>query len=535
MDENGDDAPGAPPISGAGRSHAGLDLPGARGARRPRKARPLIGGISCLGLLCLIFGSNLEHFVRVWTTDENYSHGFLVPLISLYFANQAARRGPVPLRSGVGIGLGLLGFSMAGRLATVLVPVGFLGDLSFLLGSAGLCALLAGTDALRRYWFAIFFLVFMVPLPVALYTKIASPLQLMASQVATVVLNATGVPVLCEGNMMTLPGGVQMFVAEACSGMRQLTGFLALTAAVAYLSTRPAWYRAAVVASAVPIAITANVARVILTGYIMHHLDPNFASGTFHTLEGLLMMGLRPLAAPRLVLGPRPGLEPEPALAARGGGPGREARLPSRTFSRRLMSTKRSAGPRSRQGRAMSPIRRVVLCGVILTLGCAAQAGLEALTKIERPPLRGPLATIPIELGDWVGHDEPVDSRRSSRRRRPTSTSTASTRAGATPAVALWLWINYSRCGDNLRHSPEICLPSGGWTKVESECRVAAGPDGPATGRIPITRLGYAQGELVQASGFGTTSSVKGGWSTTSGACRSPAGAVTDGRPAARG
>ena len=101
-----------------------------------------------------------------------------------------------------------------------------------------------GTDVLRRYWFAFFFLIFMVPLPVALYARIASPLQLMVSQVATEVLNATGVPVLREGNMMTLPGGVQMFVAEACSGMRQLTGFLALTAAVAYLSMRPAWYRA---------------------------------------------------------------------------------------------------------------------------------------------------------------------------------------------------------------------------------------------------------------------------------------------------
>jgi exosortase/archaeosortase family protein len=81
-----------------------------------------------------------------------------------------------------------------------------------------------------------------------------------------------------------------MFVAEACSGMRQLTGFLALTAAVAYLSARPWWYRGAILASAVPIAITANVARVILTGYIMYFVDPTYASGTFHTVEGLLMM-----------------------------------------------------------------------------------------------------------------------------------------------------------------------------------------------------------------------------------------------------
>ncbi|MFO0953864.1 MAG: archaeosortase/exosortase family protein [Isosphaeraceae bacterium] len=73
--------------------------------------------------------------------------------------------------------------------------------------------------------------------------------------------------------------------------MRQLTGFLALTAAVAYLTTRPLWYRLAVVAAAVPIAMTANVARVALTGYIMYHVNPQYASGAYHTLEGLLMLG----------------------------------------------------------------------------------------------------------------------------------------------------------------------------------------------------------------------------------------------------
>jgi exosortase len=97
--------------------------------------------------------------------------------------------------------------------------------------------------------------------------------------------------VLCEGNKMTLPGGLQMFVAEACSGMRQLTGFLALTTAVAYWTTRPAWYRVVIVVSALPIALSANIARVMLTGYIMHFVNPEFALGTYHTLEGLLMMG----------------------------------------------------------------------------------------------------------------------------------------------------------------------------------------------------------------------------------------------------
>jgi exosortase len=249
-----------------------------------------VGALICIGLLVRLFWGNLEHFYYVWTTDENYSHGFLVPLISLFFANQVARRGPVAISGGQWCGGLLLVTALLVRLVTIPLPIPFLGDVGFLVGLAGLFTLICGTLAFRRYWFAFFFLIFMVPLPIALYSKIASPLQLLASRVASTVMNATGVPVLCEGNRMTLPGGLQMFVAEACSGMRQLTGFLALTTAVAYLSTRPIWYRVFIVISALPIALSANIARVMLTGYIMHFVNPQFALGTYHTLEGLVMM-----------------------------------------------------------------------------------------------------------------------------------------------------------------------------------------------------------------------------------------------------
>lgn len=249
------------------------------------------GAIICIALFKRLFQTNLDHFYYAWTTDENYSHGFLVPLISLYFATLVARSGPVPVTRGHWLGGFLLFFALLVRLVTIPLPIPFLGDIAFLVGLVGMFTMLCGTAALRRYWFGFFFLIFMVPLPVALYSKIASPLQLLASQVASTVMNATGVPVLCEGNRMTLPGGIQLFVAEACSGMRQLTGFLALTTAVAYLTARPAWYRTIIIVSALPIALSANIARVMLTGYIMHFVNPRFALGTYHTLEGLLMMG----------------------------------------------------------------------------------------------------------------------------------------------------------------------------------------------------------------------------------------------------
>jgi exosortase len=250
-----------------------------------------MGVAVCVGLFVLVFQEVLGQFCYSWSTDENYSHGFLVPFISIYFAYQVARRGPVPVERGAALGSVLLASALALRLFTIPLPIPFLGEIAFLLGLAGLFALLLGSTAIKRYWFAFFFLIFMVPLPVALYSKIASPLQLLASHVASAVMNGTGVPVLREGNKMTLPGGTQLFVAEACSGMRQLTGFLALTTAVAYLSARPIWYRIIILISALPIALSANIARVVLTGYIMHFVNPRYALGTFHTFEGLLILG----------------------------------------------------------------------------------------------------------------------------------------------------------------------------------------------------------------------------------------------------
>ncbi len=282
----------APPSRRSSDVRPGNLLELIRGSLAEPGGRPIwFAALACTALYLLLFRDVLWHFYYSWTTDENYSHGFLVPPLALYFANQATRRGPVPVEGGGALGSVMLTVSVLIGLLTIPLPIPFLGQLAFILGLGGIFALLFGGPALRRYWFSLAFLVFMVPLPVAVYTRMASPLQLLASRVASTVMNATGVPVLREGNHLTLPGGLQLFVAEACSGMRQLTGFLALTIAVAYLSTRPPWYRGLIVLSGVPIALTANIARVLLTGYIMHFLNPEYALGAFHTVEGLLMMG----------------------------------------------------------------------------------------------------------------------------------------------------------------------------------------------------------------------------------------------------
>jgi EpsI family protein len=148
----------------------------------------------------------------------------------------------------------------------------------------------------------------------------------------------------------------------------------------------------------------------------------------------------------------------------------------------------------------MSNLVRTMISGAILATGLAAQAGLERLNQTIRPPLLRSLHSIPLVMGDWVGRDEPVNADIVDRS-QTTEYLNRVYESRKQPGVRLRVWINYSSRGNNLRHTPEICLPSGGWTKIESMTRVI---DVPLDSELSmeVTRLAYARGELVEHVGF---------------------------------
>jgi len=148
----------------------------------------------------------------------------------------------------------------------------------------------------------------------------------------------------------------------------------------------------------------------------------------------------------------------------------------------------------------MYKVNRLFLCGAVLTTGIFAQAALEKLNHTERPALRMPLNSIPFDLRDWTGRDEAIDAD-IVERAQTTEYINRVYDSRKQSGLNFSVWINYSRNGDNLRHTPEICLPSGGWTKIESQTRVLSVLL--ARDRtISITRLSYAKGELVEHVGF---------------------------------
>jgi EpsI family protein len=148
----------------------------------------------------------------------------------------------------------------------------------------------------------------------------------------------------------------------------------------------------------------------------------------------------------------------------------------------------------------MSNLVRTMISGAILATGLVAQAGLERLNQTVRPPLLRSLHSIPLVMGDWVGRDEPVNADIVDRS-QTTEYLNRVYESRKQPGVRLRVWINYSSRGNNLRHTPEICLPSGGWTKIESMTRVIDVPlDSERS--MEVTRLAYARGELVEHVGF---------------------------------
>jgi exosortase len=226
--------------------------------------------------------------VADWATDDNYSHGFLVVPVALYLAWErrdalvaaAARPSMVGLAVIVGslllLGAGTLGAEM---FLTRVALVGVLG---------GVVLFVFGWTHLQLLAFPIGFLLLMIPLPALLFNQVALPLQLLASQVGEAGLEAFGVPVLREGNVMIL-ANTTLEVAEACSGIRSLVSLLTLGIVYAYFMDSRLWVRWVLTLSTVPIAVLTNGLRVAGTGLAAHYYGSEAAEGFLHGFSGWMV------------------------------------------------------------------------------------------------------------------------------------------------------------------------------------------------------------------------------------------------------
>lgn len=239
-------------------------------------------------LILWLYGPTLVRLATQWWQDPNFSHGFFVPLFSIFavWQNRAqfSQITPRPSSAGFLILSSAMLMLIVGQMGAEL----FLSRFSLLLVTAGLIVLLFGWKFFRTALFPWAVLILMIPIPAILYNQITFPLQLLASRVAAAVLSILGIPVLREGNVITLPS-MALEVAEACSGIRSLMSLITLATIYGFMAEKRQWVRYLLLVASVPIAVMANSLRIIGTGLLVQYWNVNAAQGYFHASWGWII------------------------------------------------------------------------------------------------------------------------------------------------------------------------------------------------------------------------------------------------------
>lgn len=250
----------------------------------------LAGSVCCSIALLVLYYPVLVLLVQDWINLPDFTHGFLIPIISVYLVwkkREALSAPSHPNNWGLLLLLFGLGLFFLGRFAAEY----FTQRLSLIFVIAGIVLFLLGRAHLKTVAFPLALLLLMIPLPSILLQTITAPMQLFASRCAAASLEILGIPVLREGNVIHL-ANTSLEVAEACSGIRSLISLLTLGVLFAYFTKHQLWKKVVLVLACLPITILVNAFRVSLTGMLAHSFGPGAASGFFHEFSGYVLFML---------------------------------------------------------------------------------------------------------------------------------------------------------------------------------------------------------------------------------------------------
>lgn len=234
----------------------------------------------------VLFAQPLANTARTWWSDPEAGHGLLLaPLAFILAWRQGVRRDAQPNPA---LGLSILGLAVAIRYISALAADPFLSRSAMFLALAALVIHVWGWRQVMAWWLPSLLLALSVPLPEVIMGTLALPLQLKASSLGAALLSTRGIPVHLDGNVIRLPGQ-DLFVTEACSGLRSLTALLSIGVLLGGLLLRHPATRVALVALALPVAVLINGVRVFITGFLVLFVDPSLADGFTHITEGWLM------------------------------------------------------------------------------------------------------------------------------------------------------------------------------------------------------------------------------------------------------
>lgn len=403
----------------------------------------LLFGFGLLAAFFLSFGG-LSEVVERWIKQEEYSHGFLIPLVSLYILWEKRLMIAVEYRSGSWLGVPVI---------LVALLVAFIGEISalyilvqyaFLLLLAGFAITALGRAA-RHTFIPIVLLAFAIPLPYFLEAVLTARLQLLSSEIGVMFIQWMGIPVYLSGNVIDL-GAYKLQVVEACSGLSYLFPLSCLGFIAAYFYQAPLWKRAVLFLSTVPITILMNSFRIAVTGWLVDRWGIAMAEGFLHDFEGwIIFVACAGILALEIELLER--------ITRRRG------LMDVFGLNVQIPSDEALQQARQRQSGRALPLPMLLM----VSLTFVAALGVQAFDRrAEAAPVDVHLAAFPDRIGDWRGVYGNIE-----------------TRVMQVLQLTDYLMINYERDNEPMinfyvayyasqrkgvsPHSPRVCIPGGGW------------------------------------------------------------------------
>ena len=391
-----------------------------------------------VGLALVAYAGGVAGLIDRWTKQEEYSHGFFIPLIVLWLLWQRREALRASLATPSWYGLLLLIIATAMLLLGELTAIFILVQYGFVLSLVGLVFCLGGMPLARVTILPIAFLIFAIPLPYFVDSQLSWRLQLLSSQIGVGVLRGLGISVFLEGNVIDL-GIYKLQVVEACSGLRYLYPLLSIGFLMAYMYQAPLWRRVALFLTTIPVTVLMNSLRIAAVGVLVQRWGSGMADGFMHYFEGWIIF----IACLMTLLA-------EVWLFERFG---------ARRKALDVLNFPIVSGGGAVNG-DLALARHPLVFGMALLLAAAVAA--QAVTHREEVrPERTSLAAFPLTLGDWqaskslmeteveifLGLEDYViaDYQRDTQIVNFYAAFYGSQRKGVSP------------------HSPQVCIPGGGW------------------------------------------------------------------------
>lgn len=403
---------------------------------------PFLLFAGALALSIWLYWDGLAEAVLRWETQEEYSHGYLIPLVSLFILWEKRFQ----------IASAYSGYSWWGMpIIVISLIILFIGEVSalymlihysFILLLFGLSLAFLGS-ATRFTWVPIALLGFAVPLPYFIEVILTSKLQLISSQLGVEIIRLCRIPVFLSGNIIDL-GNYQLQVVEACSGLRYLFPLMSLGFIGAYLYQASLWKRAVLFLSTIPITIFMNSVRIAITGILVDNFGTEMAEGFLHDFEGwLIFMACGGLLLLEVVLmelfTTRQGLRQAFAVPAS---------VSEEQFDRETVKSL-----------AFSPAIALTLPLLIAALLVVSSIeGREEDSSYKKVDL----ISFPLQLGEWFGRDDSI-KKEVAEKLGLTDYAMINYQNPDNRPVNFYVAYYASQRKGVSPHSPKVCIPGGGW------------------------------------------------------------------------